>query len=145
MAVIRTYHCPVCRTSVSPLLGLLMKPFVQCSRCPTRVYVSRDMVVDNWTRNFYLQGVLAIWVGLTAHMVMFPAGSTRNLSPFGIAVGMLLVGWLPGLIGALLVVPIGHFLGHVVACFLVKGPPPPEVPTHRLSGSGYVPREHEWR
>ena len=66
---IRTYHCPKCQKSVSPFLALIVKPYVECSHCQTRVYVSRDMVIDNWRRNFYFLCVLLIWVALIGRVL----------------------------------------------------------------------------
>jgi hypothetical protein len=145
MAVVRTYHCPACRNSISPTIALVVRPFVQCSRCPTRVYVSRDMVIDNWRRNVYLQCVLAVWLGLTIHFATAPPRPGQTHSPAGAVVGMLLVGWLPAFICALPVIPIGYVLGHVVACFVAKGPPQPDYTLRYPCGSGHVPEDHAWR
>jgi hypothetical protein len=146
MAVIRTYHCPNCQKNVSPLFALILKPFVECPKCQTRVYVSRDMVIDNWRRNFYFLCVLLIWVGLTGKALASPPGPGQKVDPVGLAIGMAIIGWLPGLLFALPLIPVGYVLGHVVAAFVVTGPPPPPtyIPSGRY-GSGYVPKDYEWR
>jgi hypothetical protein len=145
MAIIRTYHCSGCRNNLGPRIGLIVKSFVECSRCRARVYVSRDMVIDNWSRNIYRQCALAVWLGLTVHYMTAPPKSVQGHSATGSIVVMLLVGWLPALICALPVIPVGYVLGHVAACFLAKGPPQPEVAWPSRYGAGRVPEDHQWR
>ncbi len=145
--IIRTHHCPMCKRRIDPLLGLIMKPYIQCPKCPTRVYVSRDMVIHNWSHNFVLICALLIWVGLIFYAPYLPQKGPQKAGPGAMMVGMLLLGWLPGLLCSLPLIPVGYVLGHVVALFVATGPPQPQYtpPPAGGYGSGRVPQEHEWR
>src|SRR5262245_38767488 len=115
MAVHFSYRCPMCDNNVSPMLALITRPTVRCSRCGTTVNVNRDMVIQNWTRNLYLQGALVLWVLFTLWALTSPAPSGPKAEPWTLVVGMLLFGWLPAALAAVPFVFVGLVGGHIMA------------------------------
>ena len=107
------------------------------------MYVSSDMVIDNWQRNFYLLTAIAVWVGLIGWALASPP--KPGMHPLGAAVGALIIGWLPGLICAIPIIPVGYVLGHVVAALVAKGPPAPDYTLSSRFSSRRMPQDHEWR
>jgi hypothetical protein len=141
MACVTTYHCPTCWKSPDPWLGLIQKPYVDCS-CGTRVYVSHDLIVANWARILYLRTTLAAWLGLMVLAVVAPG--KPGADAVGAMIGMVLFGWFPGLIFAAFGFPIYYAMGHSAARRLAKQPPSAADYASRY-GVGRMPQDHDWR
>jgi DNA-directed RNA polymerase subunit RPC12/RpoP len=143
MASYVSYRCPMCDNSLSPLLRLITRPAVRCSRCGTLVNVNHDMVVANWTSNLYKIGALVLWAVLVVWVLVAPSSGGPKTDPAALALGVLLFGWFPALILAVPLFLVGNVAGHIVAGRMFA-PRQDEIAT-RYKQSHYVPKEHDWR
>jgi hypothetical protein len=143
MAVITVYRCPQCNNNVEPVLKLICKPVLTCSQCRTPMRVHPGMVARNWTRGLYLWGVLICWLWMAGYAFQTQAINKPPAQALGFMIGVLLLGWLPGLLFALPLLLVGSVIGHIMAWRLDR----PTAPTYSeyRDPDAYVPKEHDWR
>jgi hypothetical protein len=132
----------MCDNNVQPFFSLITRPAVRCSQCKFLLNVTPALVRANWARTLYLWGVLAVWVGLACTM-MVQQGATSELGPLGLVLGLLIIGWVPGVVAALPLLVVGMIAGSVMARRLCAEPERPVLPEGK--SRGYVPQEHDWR
>jgi hypothetical protein len=141
--VIIVYRCPMCGSNVQPVLRLIVKPVVHCSTCRTPMRVQPGMVVNSWMHGLYVWGVLASWLFLSGLGFVTQALTMPPAKAIGFMIGLLLIGWVPGLILSLPLLLVGNFIGHIMAWRLQRSP----TTTYQeySDPDAYVPQEHDWK
>jgi hypothetical protein len=143
MAVIITYRCPQCNENVQPVLRLICSPVIQCGKCKTPMRVHPGMVVSNWTRGLYFWGVLLCWLVVGFWGFWTQGVNKPPAEAFGFVIGLVLIGWFPGLILALPLLLVGHVIGIFMSWKLDR----PERATYMeyTNPNAYRPQEHDWK